>query len=67
MSKSYFEKINRKTAPDDDEIFTGRVYRLRVENPPTVVIEPGGLVAEFTGREEEVDAFIAAETEKLEA
>jgi hypothetical protein len=67
MSKSYFEKIPHQKSPDDDEIFTGRVYKMRVENPPTVVIEPGGLVAEFTGSEEEVDAFIAAETEKLEA
>lgn len=61
MSKSYFEKIIQ-----EDGSYIGRVYLLRVENPPTVVLEPGGLIAEFFGDEEAVDTVIALETAKLE-
>jgi hypothetical protein len=62
MSKTYFEVVERP-----DGTYVSRVYSLRVENPPGVVLIPGGLEAEFEGTEEYVREQALLETEKLEA
>lgn len=62
MPKTYSEIVEQPNGK-----YIGRVYRLRVEDPPGSIVVPGGLEAEFEGTEEYAREQIALETAKLEA